>query len=200
LTFKILFLYGTGNPCNICKKKHKKRKRRTTEEFVRRARLIHGGKYDYSMSNYTGSTNKLLIRCSTHGFFSQPAGGHLKGRGCPECSIDKQRSKAKRSPEEIIKRRKHKKHRHRARKYNCYYEPVSRESVFKRDNYRCKECGEKVQTETIYDDNSGQLGHIIPLSLGGEHSYSNVQCECRKCNMKKRNTVENKQISLFCKT
>ena len=57
----------------------------TTEEFIRRARLVHGDKYDYQKSNYTNSKAKICITCQKHGDFWQDAGGHLHGAGCPKC-------------------------------------------------------------------------------------------------------------------
>jgi 5-methylcytosine-specific restriction endonuclease McrA len=32
--------------------------------------------------------------------------------------------------------------------------------------------------------------HIIPISLGGKHSYENLQCSHLKCNLAKGNRVE----------
>lgn len=31
-------------------------------------------------------------------------------------------------------------------------------------------------------DKAPELEHIIPLSRGGLHTFSNVACSCRKCN------------------
>jgi hypothetical protein len=60
-------------------------------------------------------------------------------------------------------------------------EPVDRIEVFDRDKWRCQICG----IETIrqpYTDKSAELDHVVPLSRGGEHSYANTQCACRRCN------------------
>jgi 5-methylcytosine-specific restriction endonuclease McrA len=40
------------------------------------------------------------------------------------------------------------------------------------------------------------LDHIIPISKGGEHSYKNVQCAHRQCNVTKNNKMEG-QLRLF---
>jgi very-short-patch-repair endonuclease len=37
--------------------------------------------------NYTKTHNKITIICKEHGEFSQIAGDHLLGKGCPKCSI-----------------------------------------------------------------------------------------------------------------
>lgn len=57
-------------------------------------------------------------------------------------------------------------------------------NVFARDKWRCQLC--KVKTPRAkrgtYDDDAPELDHILPLSKGGAHSYTNTQCACRKCN------------------
>ena len=57
----------------------------TTEEFIKKAREVHGDKYDYSKVEYVNSTTKVCIICSTHGEFWQSAHSHLSGAGCPQC-------------------------------------------------------------------------------------------------------------------
>jgi len=39
----------------------------TTEEFIKKAKKVHGDKYDYSKSVYTGYNNKITIICPIHG-------------------------------------------------------------------------------------------------------------------------------------
>jgi hypothetical protein len=60
-------------------------KKKTTEEFIAQAKLIHGDKYDYSLSKYNGKDKKVLIICPIHGEFEQPANSHLMGRDCKYC-------------------------------------------------------------------------------------------------------------------
>lgn len=57
----------------------------TNEEFVRRARLKHGDKYDYSKCNYLNGREKVIIICPIHGEFKQKGRDHLKGHRCPKC-------------------------------------------------------------------------------------------------------------------
>ena len=63
----------------------------TTEEFIKRAREVHGDKYDYSKSVYTGYNNKITIICPVHGEFEQRASSHLEGYGCNLCICDAKR-------------------------------------------------------------------------------------------------------------
>lgn len=58
----------------------------TQEEFIKKARNIHGNKYDYSKVNYTNSNTKVCIICLEHGEFWQLPCSHTNGKaGCPKC-------------------------------------------------------------------------------------------------------------------
>ena len=59
----------------------------TTEEFIKRARLIHGDKYDYSKVNYINNHTPVIIICPIHGEFEQLPYNHLNQKsGCPKCA------------------------------------------------------------------------------------------------------------------
>jgi len=58
----------------------------TTEEFIEKARKVHGDKYDYSKVEYKGSQIKVCIICPKHGEFWQMPTNHLMGQGCYKCS------------------------------------------------------------------------------------------------------------------
>lgn len=86
----------------------------------------------------------------------------------------------------------------RAEKVGVYYEYVNPIKVFKRDGWRCQLCKKKLSPKhrgTIRDD-APELDHIIPWAQGGEHSYRNTQCACRKCNQEK-GAREFGQLRLF---
>ncbi|HEX7413193.1 MAG TPA: hypothetical protein VF411_04030 [Bacteroidia bacterium] len=67
-------------------------KRLTPPEFIRRARLVHGDRYDYSKIQHIYSSDKVTIICKTHGEFKQTPHSHLKGKGCSDCSGNKQKT------------------------------------------------------------------------------------------------------------
>ena len=76
-------LYGNG--CPKCKKNSNTHKP-TKEEFIQKAREVHGDKYDYSKVEYINSQTKVCIICPIHGEFWQMPNSHLCGRGCNLCS------------------------------------------------------------------------------------------------------------------
>lgn len=70
--------------------------RLNTEEFIRRAREVHGDRYDYSQVEYVNNHTKVRIICPVHGVFEQVPMSHLKGINCPECgNVMKRETKRK---------------------------------------------------------------------------------------------------------
>lgn len=61
-------------------------KKMTTIEFIRKAKKVHGDRYDYSNSNYINNRNIIDILCKEHGAFQQRPTRHLCGDGCPKCN------------------------------------------------------------------------------------------------------------------
>ena len=78
----------------------------TTEEFIRRANLVHKGKYSYENVKYIASNKEVYITCPIHGDFLQKPVYHLQGHGCNECkktSISKEhKGKAKLSIRKVL--------------------------------------------------------------------------------------------------
>ena len=60
-------------------------KKLTKEEFIERAREVHGSFYDYSKVEYIGSDVKICITCPEHGDFWMSPNNHLRGHQCPKC-------------------------------------------------------------------------------------------------------------------
>ena len=61
---------------------------KTTNEFIKDARLVHGDRYDYSMVKYTMSSGYVDVVCKSHGVFGIIAHNHLSGHGCKACAVD----------------------------------------------------------------------------------------------------------------
>lgn len=60
----------------------------TTDKFVKRARDVHGDRYDYSLVKYVNARTNVQIICSEHGVFEQRPDHHLNGSGCLECVVE----------------------------------------------------------------------------------------------------------------
>lgn len=76
----------SGHGCPSCAREQiSESKFKTQEEFIKQAKKVHDGKYDYSKVRYTGCRNKIIITCPKHGDFEQDPNSHLQGRGCPAC-------------------------------------------------------------------------------------------------------------------
>ena len=73
----------SGNGCPKCANVYIP----TNEEFIQKARKIHGDKYDYSKVEYVNSYTDICIICPEHGEFWQKPSNHLTGYGCPQCSM-----------------------------------------------------------------------------------------------------------------
>ena len=74
----------SGSACSKCSGTNKKI---TTDEFIKRARKVHGNKYNYSESDYNGAFKKLTIICPIHGTFEQKPSVHTHGSGCHKCAV-----------------------------------------------------------------------------------------------------------------
>ena len=61
------------------------KKKLTTEEFIKKARAIHGDKYNYSKTVYECSKRDVSIICPIHGEYKQRPNNHLNGSGCTIC-------------------------------------------------------------------------------------------------------------------
>ena len=71
--------------------------RLTKEEFIRKARAVHGNLFDYSKVDYVNNHTKVIITCTECGRdFPQKPNNHLHGNGCPFCkgrNISKSKTK-----------------------------------------------------------------------------------------------------------
>lgn len=65
------------------------KQRLTTDIFIDRAVSVHGDTYDYSLVDYQGVKNKVVITCKKHGIFEQLPPAHLIGGGCRACMRDR---------------------------------------------------------------------------------------------------------------
>ena len=59
----------------------------TREEFIEKARAVHGDRYGYDQVEYQGNIIPVRIVCPIHGVFEQTPGAHVtQKQNCPVCS------------------------------------------------------------------------------------------------------------------
>ena len=85
----------SGKGCRVCRYiKSGKNNSSNTYEFIKKAKQIHGNKFDYSKVEYVNSKTKVCIICNKideitrekHNEFWQEPTSHLMGCGCPKCT------------------------------------------------------------------------------------------------------------------
>ena len=80
------------------------RKRLSISSFIKKAREVHGDKYDYSKVEYDGAHTKVCIICPEHGEFWQTPNERKNGCGCPICGNEAKGERCRSSKEEFIKK------------------------------------------------------------------------------------------------
>lgn len=104
------FNHLRGHDCPICGRDKTKTGR---DEFIRRARAVHGNRYDYSRVVYEKTSQKVEIICPVHGSFWQTPQCHISSKqNCPKCAAEEGGQKRRgdnnpmRKPETKAKARK----------------------------------------------------------------------------------------------
>lgn len=84
-------------------------------------------------------------------------------------------------------RRRNNYHKRRALRAGSTAGPAfTNADVFERDGWVCGLCDESVSPDAVYPDPlSASLDHVVPLSRGGAHSFSNSQLAHLSCNVRK---------------
>lgn len=145
--------------CPCCEVKNT---RLTTESFIKKAKIVHGEKYDYSLVEYKNNHTKVKIICPEHGVFEQTPANHLYGYGCMKCGIGEIRKNSSMGREEFIKRAKD----IHGDKYN--YDNVKYLNRETKVEIYCKECN-----ETFFQAPSLHLSGCGCPSCVGKKKYTN---------------------------
>ena len=70
-----------GRGCSYCEQQ------KNTDQFIKKAKEVHGDTYNYSKSVYIDCEKDITITCKIHGDFTKKAYFHnIKKEGCPTCS------------------------------------------------------------------------------------------------------------------
>lgn len=112
-----------------------------------------------------------------------------RSRQCDSCTAIARREGRRlwrRTPSGKAKRRAEKSSR-RAVERGVEADLIDPIRVFERDGWRCHLCGCKTPRSLrgTYKDAAPELDHMVPLAANGTHTWGNVACACRRCNMKK---------------
>lgn len=131
-------------------------KRKTTEQFIIDAKLIHGDTYIYSNANNIGNKKPITITCKIHGDFTQTPQNHLKGAGCKKCALDNRKTTEKFINEAI------KKH---GDTYN--YSKTEYIDIFTKVTITCKKHGDFKQNPRLHLDGRGCWKCSVDLRFKG---------------------------------
>jgi hypothetical protein len=154
------------------------------------ARSFKSTRYRTTCSDICAEEMKRRRHVRQHGLQCGSCGGPLlfrKGRTRNKfCSVVCRRREAN-NRESTKDARRIARALRKARKRGSSYEQVDPYKVFGRDRWTCQLCRMKTPRRlrgTTYD-HAPELDHIVALVSGGSHTYTNTQCLCRKCNLKK---------------
>lgn len=117
-----------------------------------------------------------------------------KNRHCSEqCKMEMRREAKKNSPSYHASRL-----RRRKTFRNNRIETVNPSVVFQRSSYKCELCGKKINMKHKFPHpQSPTIDHIVPISLGGEHSYRNVRAAHMICNSNRRELTSDRGDQLY---
>ena len=107
--FKQKSTYHLNGGCKECAKDisramNEKRKHKSSLVFVKKAKVVHGNKYNYDKVEYNGAHEKIVITCPIHGDFKQSPAKHIGAkRGCPPCGLIKMAGQLRKTKEQFIK-------------------------------------------------------------------------------------------------
>ena len=142
------------------------------QDFIDKARIVHGDKYEYDLVEYKTAKTKVEIKCSVHGLFEQTPDNHLRGpNGCPTCGLESRSKKRTKTHEFVIKQFEE------IHKDTYGYDEVKYEKDDKPVKIKCKIHGVFKQTPN---------GHLAGKG-------------CRKCGVQKMADSQRKTLDDFKK-
>lgn len=94
-----------GQGCPDCKRlKIGRALRDNTENFIIKAKKIHGETFNYSKVEYIKNDKDVIVICNIHGELTIKPNHHLQGQGCPKCRYIKSAQKNRHSTEKFIEK------------------------------------------------------------------------------------------------
>ena len=159
----------------------------TTQEFIDRARTVHGDRYDYRLVNYSNNTTPVDILCEIHGVFKQKPAHHLVHKGCRKCSDERNAVVRTKDTKSFIERAKEihgNKYRYALSVYQkalikvIIYCPIH--GTFEQtpanhlSGQECPECGEIKRAKTYMDDTDSFIAKARAIH-GNTYGYDQVE-------------------------
>lgn len=178
-----------------CKKCSHDALRSNKDDFVSKAKAVHGSIYSYEKVVYRSAVKAVTITCKVHGDFEQKPHHHLQGCGCPRC----QKSGRKKTTGDFIEQAV----KIHSDKYD--YSKVTYITATKKVLILCKKHGEFKQTphkhllghgcpdcgnETVSKKNRLNTAKFVKLAKRkhkGKYSYSKTEY-----------TYSNKKVVITC--
>ena len=142
--YQLPAIHINGQGCRTCAGRNT-----TNEQFIEKAKKIHGDKYDYSLVDYKKAKEKVKIICQKHGIFEQVADKHLQGSGCRNCANYKLQNERIMSCETFIKRA------NKIHKGFYSYENINYEGIKSKINIKCRLHGNFLQTPMKHLEGQG---------------------------------------------
>jgi len=145
------------------------KQRNTLEEFVNKARLIHGDLYDYSKVDYVNTNTKVLIIDPEYGEFWQSPNSHLRGTGNPKRGVVRMQKAQTKTQEEFL-------HETRLIHGDLYdYSKAKYTGAFNKITIICSKHGEFKQTPDSHRRGSG-----CPKCVGKNKTTDEFIAQARK--------------------
>lgn len=86
----------------------------------------------------------------------------------------------------------------RARKVAAFDELVRCDVVADRDKWQCHLCGKYINPNAAWPDGQSlSMDHVVPLSVGGRHSYANIRAAHLRCNLSKNARAQGEQLMMI---
>jgi ribosomal protein S27AE len=113
----------------------------------------------------------------------------MKFNECQECGVVFWANKDRKFCSSKCATRSNKRNRnHRLRTIHKAGESVSLRKLIESQNGYCCYCGTEIErSKGKYEPNMATIDHVVPVSLGGSHTYDNCRAMCVKCNSERSN-------------
>lgn len=132
------------------------------------------------IARWTPGDTATVRPCSDCG--RKTVGSGERSRTCARCAAIARRTY--RNSESGRRARRVCKARRRAVERGAQADRIDPIRVFERDGWRCHLCGCETPRHLrgTCEPRAPELDHIVPLASGGQHTWGNVACACRRCN------------------